>query len=493
MIEFRNVSKSFFGTPALRDISFVARPGRILALLGQNGAGKSTMMKILSGAYGKDSGEVFIDGDKVEINSPSDAEKHGVGIVYQELSGVPHLTVAENIVLGKDPVRGVFLDFAAQRRKVSEALAKLGIDGINPGRKLRSLGVSQQQLVEIAKCISQNPRIVIFDEPTTSLTSRERGKLFEVVKKMRADGLTIIYISHFLEEVQELADDCLILRDGQVAYAGEMAGMDNAKIVGYMIGQKMRSFFPEYVDTATGETALELEGFGGGPILPLDLKLRYGEVLGLSGLIGSGRTELAKMIIGADRHSHGSMRLNGKPAAIRNINDALRSGIAYINEDRRIEGLNLTMDIAFNMSLPSLAKGKRDVASGCFVSRREINRIAGEQIKVLDIKCVGARQKVMYLSGGNQQKVSIGKWIASEARIYIFDEPTKGIDVLAKSKVFEVIRGLAAKGCAVIVISSYDSELLGICDRIQVMAKGRKVNEFGRDATEHELLLAQQL
>ena len=493
MITFNNISKSFLGTAALSDVSFTANSGEITALLGQNGAGKSTLMKILSGAYQKDGGEILIDGQAVEISNPIDAEKLGIGIVYQELSGMPHLTVSENIVIGKDPVRHGFLDVKEQQRIAQAMLDRLGADDIPVNRKLGELNVSQQQICEIAKCMASNPKIVIFDEPTTSLTTREKEKLFAIMEKMKRDGLTILFITHYLEDALRLSERCVIMKDGRVAYAGAMEGLDDKKIVSYMITQKMDSFFPEYHDSTTSQVALEVRGVSDDVVHDCNLKVHYGEVLGLSGLIGAGRTELAHLIIGARRRRHGEVLVNGAACRIRDEYDALKNGIAYISEDRRIGGLNLTLGIDFNIALSSLVLKRKSVMGGLsLVSDRGIAEVSGEMIGKLDIKCQSPRQKVANLSGGNQQKVSIGKMVASGSKIIIFDEPTKGIDVSAKAKVYEIIRELAFEGCAILVISSYNPELQGVCDRISVMAHGKIVDTFERGVTEETLMLAQQ-
>lgn len=492
MIEFRHITKTFFSNKALDDVSFKAYDGEILALLGQNGAGKSTLMKILSGVYKKDEGEIRIEGQEVELGSTEESRKNGIGIVFQELSNVPHLTVAENIVLGSEPQRKLFIDKQQQKKIAREMLDRMGITEISADRKLLGMSVSQQQICEIAKCISQNPKIVIFDEPTTALTVKEKEKLFEIMNKMKEDGLTIIFITHYLEDAILMADRCVVMRDGKVAFYGKMKGLTEDQLVSHMIGERVGDFFPKYHNYVTNKVAFELKGLSDGRMEPIDMKVNYGEVVGLAGLIGAGRTELAHLIIGEGKVKKGSILINGQEANIKNENDALKYGIGYINEDRRTGGLNLTMSLQFNLSIPSLVAGRKEVLKGIFTDDEGISKITNNMIDKLAVKCNSPKQKLMNLSGGNQQKISIGKWIASGVRILIFDEPTKGIDVLAKAKVYEVIRELAKHGCAVIVISSYNPELQGICDRIDVMAKGRITGSFGRNVSEEELMLAQQ-
>lgn len=355
MIEFKDICKSFFGNPVLKDISFQVNPGEILALVGQNGAGKSTLMKILSGVHRPDSGQVLLDGKAAHFKDASDSERHGIGIVYQELSGMPHLSVTDNVVLGKDPkTRLGLLDFKRQNRLVQDIFDRLGVQ-LDIQKKLGHYPASTQQLVEIAKCMYKNPKVVVFDEPTTSLTTVEREKLFEVMNKMRQDGLTIIFITHYLEEVVRMADKCVVLRDGGVTYYGTMEGMNEAKLISHMIGQTLGHYYPPLENHTTSQVALELKEFGGGIVSPCNLTVHYGEVVGLAGLIGSGRTELMHMVIGADKPQYGQILLDGQSVTIKDPSMALKKGIAYINEDRRVGGLNLSMPVNFNISLPSIS------------------------------------------------------------------------------------------------------------------------------------------
>jgi len=316
MIEFRNIHKSFFGNMVLKDICFKVNPGEILALAGQNGAGKSTLMKILSGIYYPESGQMLVDDVPVSFHDTIEADAKGIGIVYQELSGVPHLSVSDNVVLGKDiKTKMHFLDFKKQNQEVQEIFDQLGVD-VDINRKLGSYPASTQQLIEIAKVLYKRPKVVVFDEPTTSLTTRERKKLFEVMDKMREDGLTIIFITHYLEEIVKMADKCLVLKDGSVTYYGSMEGKGEPEIISYMIGQNIGNYYPKLVEYTTKDVALELKNFGGGIVSPCDLKVHHGEVVGLAGLIGSGRTELMHMLIGAEKHKYGDVYLNGKKVRI---------------------------------------------------------------------------------------------------------------------------------------------------------------------------------
>ena len=334
---------------------------------------------------------------------------------------------------------------------------------------------------------------VVFDEPTTSLTNREKEKLFEIMNKMQEDGLTILFITHYLEDALQLCKSCVIMKDGRVAYHGEMASMTEQSIVNYMVSQSIDSFFPEYHSTVTATVALAVSDLEDTAVHGCSLELRYGEVLGLSGLIGAGRTELAHLLIGERKPHRGQILVDGQVCRFHDEYDAMRKGIAYINEDRRIGGLNLTMDVGFNLALSRIVMKRSDVVRrGVFVNSKAVLQNGDDMIEKLAIKCSGQNQKVSTLSGGNQQKVSIGKMVASGSKILIFDEPTKGIDVSAKAKVYSIIRELAAEGCAILVISSYNPELLGVCDRIAVMSRGKIVQTYDRGVTEETLLLAQQ-
>lgn len=492
MLEFKNISKSFFENTVLRDISFCVDSGEILALAGTNGAGKSTLVKILLGIHQADSGEIRIDGEQMHFHDVVDADKAGVGIVYQELSSIPHLTVAENVVLSQDVRRGFhFLNVKKQNEDVKKVFERLGVE-IDITRPLGDYPASTQQLVEIAKCMYRNPRLVVLDEPTTSLTNKERERLFEVMDKMRKDGMMIIFITHYLEEMFRMADKCAIMRDGMMQYFGPMSGITESELVTHMIGQKLDAFYPELHSYKTDQTALELKHFGGGIVQPGDFAVNYGEVVGIAGLVGAGRTELVHMVIGHTKHSLGDVYIAGEKVRISSPSDALNHGIAYINEDRKNGGLHLDMGIDFNIVLPSILRKKdRVVRKSGFVNRKGIRQLAGEMVKSLEVKCTHKEQPVLTLSGGNQQKVSIAKWVAAEPQIYIFDEPTKGIDVLTKARVYDLIRKLAQNGAAVIVISSYSPELIGVCDRIEVMSKGAFVARFEGKVTEHEIAMAQ--
>ncbi|GLG02818.1 ribose import ATP-binding protein RbsA [Alicyclobacillus hesperidum subsp. aegles] len=493
MLELQHVTKTFSGNRVLDDVSFTAYPGEVHALVGQNGAGKSTLMKILAGAYTADQGEILVDGDKIHIESPRDAEVNGISIVYQDLSLFPHLTVADNIVFGREPEGRLHLLDERRALTIAEnALARLKVN-IDPKRRIGTLNASEQQICEIAKVISRQPKIVILDEPTASLTKAETRALFDVMKAMKHEGLTLIFISHHMEEIFEIADRCTVLRDGRVVYTGAVSGIDERGIVGLMVGHNIGEFYPKRGGECSDVVALKLEGFGRDGIGPIDMEVRYGEILGIAGLVGSGRTELARMIFGADRYQFGTIKIAGEHVKINAPEDAIRFGVSLVTEDRRIDGLNLGMPIRFNITLPSVISRKRSLSKLEFIRKRHETELATRISEMVRVKCWSIEQPVSTLSGGNQQKVSIGKWVATNSKIYIFDEPTKGIDVASKAEIYKLINQLADEGAAVIVISSYNPELIGICNRILVMSRGRIVKELDNQATESDILFAESL
>lgn len=493
MLELSNVSKRFYGNQALKDVTFSAYPGEIHALMGQNGAGKSTLMKILAGVYSLDAGEIRIGNELVRISSPKDAELNGISIVHQEMSTLPHLTVAQNIMIGQEPTnKWGGIDRKNLNEMAVKSLNRLGIT-INPDTKISDLSVSQQQACEIAKAISKNPKIIILDEPTAALTKLERDALFATMRKMKDEQFTIIFISHHLEEVFELADHCTVLRDGQVVFTGSIEEVDEYKLVQMMVGYSVENFFPPRTASATNRVALELQQFGGGRVEPIDLKLKYGEIVGLSGLLGSGCAEVARMIFGVDKVSNGRILVDGQEVDIKNPNQALKSGISLISEDRRTEGLALNLSIRSNMSLTSMILGKNEICRNQIIQKENELEFSERLAKRLKIKCSSVEDRVISLSGGNQQKISIAKWIETGCNIFIFVEPTKGIDVAAKVEVYRLINELADKGAAILMISSYNPELLGMCDRIIAMSRGRITKEFGPNSTETELVMAQSM
>ncbi|AEJ42636.1 sugar ABC transporter ATP-binding protein [Alicyclobacillus acidocaldarius] len=370
-------------------------------------------------------------------------------------------------------------------------LERLGVT-INPRAPVARLSVGQQQICEIAKVIHKHPRIVILDEPTASLTLSETQALFRVIKAMKEEGLTIIFISHHMEEIFEIADRCTVLRDGKVVYTGLVKELDERRLAELMVGHTIGEFYPERSNRPRKEVALKLVDFGGRGVGPISLEVCYGEILGISGLVGSGRSELLRMIFGADKSEYGEMYIDGKRVQIHSPRDAIRHGLAFVTEDRRVDGLNLQLSVEFNLNLPSLLLGNRRSFLGV-VNNDEERRISEQMCEATRVRCASINQRVWMLSGGNQQKVAIAKWIPTNARIFLLDEPTKGIDVVSKSEIYKTINKLADEGNAVIVVSSYNPELIGLCDRIVTMAHGQITKEFTKGVSEAELLLAQGL
>jgi ABC-type sugar transport system ATPase subunit len=490
MLILSEISKRFENTVALDRVSLEARPGQVHALVGQNGSGKSTLMKILAGVFPPDHGEIQLDGRVVRMTDVARAEQFGVGIVYQELSLFPHLSVAANVMMGHEVVRGRIIDRAATRRAAEEVLRRLGVRGIPVDAPVRALTAAQQQLVEIAKCLAKRPRIVIFDEPTASLTAAESRLLFDVIRQLRRDDLIVLYISHHLEEIYELADRVTVLRDGTVAYSGPVSDVDHVTLVQHMVGRRIEQFYPRRAGAPQAAVLLEADAIRGPGLDTVSLTVHAGEILGIGGPVGSGQTALAEVLTGVRPATHGEIRLKGRTVRLRDVADAIAAGIAYVPEDRRTEGLALNLSMRTNLALPLLIH-RRAMANGVgFVRRREEQGHAALLRTRLKIKG-DVDRPVATLSGGNQQKVAVARWVGVDADVYVLNDPTKGIDVSSKVDIYEAINQLADAGKGVVLVSSYNPELLNLCDRILVMYRGRVVREFmARDTTEEQLLLA---
>ena len=477
LLEMRNISKTFGAVRALTDVSLTVRAGEVHALMGENGAGKSTLMKILSGAYLADpGGEVLVDGRPVPSGDPHASKAAGISVIYQELSLAPNLTVAENMFLGAEQSRGGFLDRAAARRRAAPYLERLGA-GIRPEQLVSALSLGERQLVEIARTLTTNARIIVMDEPTTSLTARETDRLFEIIAGFKAQGLGIVYISHRMEEVYALSDRVSVLRDS--AYIGtlERDELSATRLVSMMVGRDLSSFYKKEhtVPGAVRPVVLEVRGMGdGAAVHDCSFDLHAGEVLGIAGLVGSGRTELARLIYGIDPRTGGTVKLDGKPLDIREPKQALDAGIAYLTEDRKALGLFLDMSVGTNINIGVIAE---DARAGGLLDRGKARARAEAAVKALSIRTDGTRINVGTLSGGNQQKVLLARLLETEPRVLILDEPTRGVDVGAKSEIYRIIDGLAKRGLGVLVISSDLPELVGIADRALVMRGGRIVGE----------------
>ncbi|HJG90428.1 MAG TPA: sugar ABC transporter ATP-binding protein [Brachybacterium massiliense] len=471
LLEVQGISKSFPGVRALQDVQFRLDAGEVLVLVGENGAGKSTLMKILSGIYEKDAGTIRIDGREVEIAGPAEAQQLGISIIHQEMNLMPDLTVAQNIFLGREPRRGPMLDEKALNRSTAQLLADLGIP-LDPKRRVADLTVAAQQMVEIAKALSFDARVLIMDEPTSALTDTEVETLFGLIDSLRASGTGIVYISHRMEELRRLADRVTVLRDGQYIGSLERSEIDVPTIIEMMVGRVLEtSTRPELPETASHEVVMKVEGLSTRSLLKdVSFELRRGEILGFAGLMGAGRTETARAVIGADRTVSGTVEVHGQPVRIRQPADAVRHGIGYLSEDRKTLGLMLEQSVTSNTIAASY-----DRFTGLFgiVDDRRARRVAARYVEELRTRTPTVDQPVKLLSGGNQQKVVLAKWLVRDCEILIVDEPTRGIDVGAKEEIYRLLQRLAAEGKSIIVISSELPEVLRLSHRIVVMANGR--------------------
>ena len=486
----RGIAKRFPGVVALHEVDLDVRRGEIHGLLGENGAGKSTLVKILAGAVRRDAGTIAIDGHPCELATPRAAQAAGIGIIYQEFNLVPHLSVAENIYLGREPC-GVFPGLINRARLIRDAerlLGRLGV-AIEPRLPVRRLGVAEQQMVEVAKALSSNAKILVMDEPTSALTGREIARLFQVMKGLRKSGAAIIYISHRLDELFQICDRVTVLRDGRRIDTRPMAECGRAELIRLMVGRDLAEQFPPR-SGALGEEILRVEGLARyGVLHGISLSLRRGEVVGLTGLMGSGCTELARALFGADPIDRGRIWVRGRPVAIRSPRAAIRLGLGFLTEDRKRQGLVLGGDITANVCLASLDRFNRGGVMRPGRERAEAGRLTAD----LRVKTPSLRERVLNLSGGNQQKVVLAKWLCRAADILIFDEPTRGIDVGAKAEIYRLVRQLAAEGKAILLISSELPEILGLSDRILVMCGGVLTGEFAAGEATPETILHRAL
>lgn len=485
LLQMSGITKRFPGVLALDNASLFVRRGEVHALLGENGAGKSTLMKILSGAYTLDAGKLVFDGREIAVNSPRNAQELGISIIYQELNLVPHMTVAENIFLSsliqKNPL---MLDWKQIYRQAADILKSLDVD-IDVHTRVSQLGIAQQQMIEIAKALNHRAKIIVMDEPTAPLTEKETGRLFKTIAKLKAEGVSIIYISHRLEETMEIGDRATIMRDGRTIVTVDIAQTSIAEIIRNMVGHELTEQFPPRA-CEIGDVAFEVRGVcQTGVLEDVSFKARRGEVLGVCGLVGAGRTEAARAIFGIDPKAAGSVYVDGREVAIRKPRDAINAGIGFVTEDRKNEGLMLIRDCKENISLVALRQFEKGVHVQLRKEARECERFA----KKLRVKTPSLGQRTLNLSGGNQQKIVLAKWLMSDAKVLFLDEPTRGIDVNAKVEVYNIINEIAASGKTVIMISSEMTELIGMCDRIVVMCRGRVTGEVARKDFSQETLM----
>ena len=477
-IEMRGIDKSVGTNQVLKNAGFLLRDGEVHALMGENGAGKSTLMKILTGVYTRDAGTVIVDGKEVEYHNPQEAEKAGIVFIYQELNVMFDLTVEENLFMGKEITKGFGIcDKKAMRKKAKEVLDMMGVD-INPAAVMSELSVGQQQMIEICKALMVDAKVIIMDEPTAALTQSETDALFKVIHSLRKKGVSMVYISHRMEEIFELCDRITVLRDGSYIGTEEIKDIDMNDIVKMMIGREIGERFPAR-DVKLGKEVLKVEKLTSpGVFHDISFSVRAGEVLGVSGLMGAGRTEIMQAIFGNFPLESGKIYIDGKETVIKNPEAAMKAGIGFITEDRKTEGLMLEKSIEENISLANLGKvsGKNHVLS----SSAE-DALVKKGIEEFHIRCFGPSHECGNLSGGNQQKVVLAKWIYTEPKILILDEPTRGVDIGAKKEIYSVINEMAAKGVAIIMVSSELPEVLGMSDRIMVVREGEVRGIIGKE------------
>jgi methyl-galactoside transport system ATP-binding protein len=479
-LELKNVSKSFPGVKALDHVNLAVRPGTVHALMGENGAGKSTLMKCLFGIYHMDEGEIYLDGEKVTISNPDDAMKKGVAMVHQELQPVLARNIAENMYLGRFPVHKYgplqVIDHKTMFEETEKWLKELGLD-YNPKALLSSLSIGQMQMVEIAKAVSHEAKVIIFDEPTSSLSDKEVDFLFKVMNDLRDRGVSMIYISHKMDEIKRISDDITIMRDGTYIGTWRAAEMSTEDIITKMVGRELTQIYPDH-DHEIGDVVLEAEHVTS--ILPKSFKdctfnVRKGEILGFGGLVGAQRTELMEGIFGIRHLAEGTVKVDGKEVKIKRPKDAMDAGIGMITEDRRGNGIFGCLSIKDNVGISIYNK---HLQAGFVLNHPEINHIVDDSIKQLSIKTPSMQQHIENLSGGNQQKVIVARWLANDPEILIMDEPTRGIDIGAKHEIYEIMETLARQGKAIIMISSEMPELLGMADRVYVMCNGKITGEI---------------
>ncbi len=481
-VEMRGIKKSFAGVNALRGVDFCLRPGEIHALVGENGAGKSTLMKILSGAHNMDAGAITIDGRSVVIGSPRRGKDLGVGIVYQEFELADDLTIAENIFIDRLGRHGL-VNWRSLYTKADEVVKKLGFD-MNVKTLVKDVSVAYKQVVEIAKVLSANAKILILDEPTAVLTPKETEKLFATMQALKHEGVSIVYISHRMDEVFSICDSVTIMRDGEVTGGGRIADFTVDSMVELMIGRKLSTMYPARTPNIGGEI-LRLDNVRGEAFDKISFTLHKGEVLGIFGLVGSGRTEIVRAVFGADPVLGGTVYLDGKPVRITSPYQGKRQGIALIPENRKEQGLVLRLPIRENISMTNIGS----VSGAGVLSRTRENRLVSDLVRKLTVKTTNIDNPADSLSGGNQQKVVIAKWLNTDARVIIMDEPTRGVDVGAKVEIYTIINDLAAQGVGILMISSELNEIIGMCDRVVVMDNGKKRGELPRsDMSEKSIM-----
>ncbi|MCB2209691.1 sugar ABC transporter ATP-binding protein [bacterium] len=488
LLRVEQINKSFPGVKALDNVDFDLYEGEVHVLIGENGAGKSTLMKIIAGAYQRDSGNMYVDGKMVHFQNPIHAQEAGVGIIYQEFNLIPDLNVAQNMYLGRYPRRfGLLIDHKELHRKSAEVLESLGLQ-IDTNAYCGDLGTGQQQMIEVAKALTMDSKILIMDEPTAALTDREIDRLFETIHQLKEKGIGIIYISHRLEEVADIGDRVTVLRDGKLIGTMSIEEAEIPKMVKMMVGREMDSLYAgQDNDREVGEVALRIEDLVSGKrVKSASLDVRTGEIVGLAGLVGAGRTDLARAVFGADKYDSGKVFVFGQEVNPKTPSDMVKMGLGLIPEDRKGQGLCLILPTSENIVLANLRK----LFNGFVVKMRKEKQVTNDYIKDLRIATPSIGRIVQYLSGGTQQKVVLAKWLCTNSKIFIFDEPTRGIDVGAKAEIHGLMRELVKNGAAILMISSELPEILGMSDRIFVMREGSVVAEMCRDEATQEKVIA---
>ena len=486
LFRMEGITKTFPGVKALDNVSFSVNKGEVHGLVGENGAGKSTLMKVMTGVYQADAGEIYIEGEKVRIDSISKAHNLGISIIFQELTLCRHMTVADNIFIGRPPTKGGFISDRAMHKAAEQILSSLGID-INTHAMVAELSVAKQQLVEIAKAISYNSRILVLDEPSATLTEREIQQLFEIIRNLQKKGVGMVYISHRMEELSQICERASVLRDGQYIGTRNMKDITMDELVNMIVGRSLEDKYPKY-ERKIGEIAMEVNNLKANGRLAINVEhfhVRKGEILGISGLVGAGRTEIMRCVFGADRVESMEIKIDGKTVKINSPMKAIEHGMAYATEDRKYDGLALELDVEYNTNMAHF----RALTKFGFINDREGAKNAEKYCQLMRTKTPSIRQFTRNLSGGNQQKIVLSKWLCNNARILIVDEPTRGIDVGAKFEIYQLFNKLSDEGVAIIMISSELPEILGMSDRVLVIHDGHINGELvTKDTSQEELL-----
>ena len=484
VLDLQHISKSFPGVKALDDVNFALKKGTVHVLCGENGAGKSTLMKIIDGIYQADEGDLFLNGNRVEIKSPIQAKANGIAMIFQELSYVPDMTLEENLCLGNWPKKNGTIDWKSVRKKTKDLLAQEGLP-YAPDVKLRSLSVSDIQMIEILKAVHYDARIIIMDEPTSAITTKEVAVLFKKIAELKARGTSIIYISHKMEEIFQIADEITVFRDGKSVITKDVRDWTMDQVVECMVGRKIENQYPKET-ISIGDEILKVENLSQPGIFnDVNFNVHAGEIIGFAGLMGAGRTEIMRAVFGLDPYSSGTITVKGKQVAIKNVRQAIKNGIAMLTEDRRRTGIVPILSVKYNTTLASMNK----IIYGGRLHPDVENKLSTDACKSMNVKTPNLDTKIANLSGGNQQKVILAKWLLCDPDILITDEPTRGIDVGAKREIYELMNSFASKGKGIIMISSELPELIGICDRIYVVSEGRIAGMLSRSEFSQESIM----